>query len=88
MIATYGQSQSLQQIILSDSSNQILPDSLIESIKGKWNWTNGRDSFSISFIENSYYDYGKLFGKPDLCALLGFWHYRRYNSVELGSRVA
>lgn len=88
LICSSGKAQTIQQLILSDSSNEKIPDSIIQNIKGKWNWTNGRDTFSISFIDNKYFNYKEKFGSPDLCALLGFWHYKRYNSVELGSRSA
>lgn len=79
--------QSLQQLILSDSSKAILPDSVKNIMKGEWRWTNGKDSLNIYFIENNLVDYVKQFGSPDLYSLLGYWYYYRYNSIRLGSKL-
>ncbi|PJE47285.1 MAG: hypothetical protein CUR34_07140 [Sediminibacterium sp.] len=79
--------QSLQQLILSDSSKAILPDSVKNIMKGEWQWTNGKDSLNIYFIENTFDDNVKYFEAPDLCALLGYWYYYRYNSIRLGSKL-
>lgn len=56
-------------------------------MKGEWQWTNGKDSLNIYFIENTFDDNVKYFEVPDLCALLGYWYYYRYNSIRLGSKL-